>query len=70
MVYCFDLLVILQLVGSLSQVELITQLPSFLPALFDAFSNQSPDVRKVLTYSSETSFLQICYYVSSSVREL
>ena len=28
-VYCFGLLVILKLVGRLSQVELITQLPSF-----------------------------------------
>lgn len=36
-----------QLVGRLSQEELMTQLPSFLPALFDAFGNQSADVRKV-----------------------
>jgi hypothetical protein len=27
----------------------MNQLPTFLPALFDAFSNQSPDVRKVGT---------------------
>ncbi|KAK3154631.1 hypothetical protein QOZ80_2BG0193110 [Eleusine coracana subsp. coracana] len=35
-----------KLVGRLSQEELLTQLSSFLPALFDSFSNQSPDVRK------------------------
>ncbi|KAM0860755.1 hypothetical protein ACQ4PT_046340 [Festuca glaucescens] len=35
-----------KLVGQLSQEELVAQLPSFLPALFDAFSNQSPDIRK------------------------
>jgi hypothetical protein len=40
-------LIIIQLVGRLSQDELIDQLPTFLPALFDAFNNQSPDVRKV-----------------------
>ena len=40
---------IVQLVGRLSQEELIDQLPTFLPALFDAFNNQSPDVRKVGT---------------------
>lgn len=39
--------VFLQLVSRLSQEELMTQLPSFLPALFEAFGNQSPDVRKV-----------------------
>lgn len=48
----FDWLVIrtyflFQLVGRLSQEELMSQLPSFLPALFDAFGNQSADVRKV-----------------------
>lgn len=36
-----------QLVGRLSQEELMSQLPSFLPSLFDAFGNQSADVRKV-----------------------
>lgn len=36
-----------QLVGRLSQEELMAQLPSFLPALFEAFGNQSADVRKV-----------------------
>ena len=45
---CF-LVTIVQLVGRLSQEELIDQLPTFLPALFDAFNNQSPDVRKVST---------------------
>jgi CLIP-associating protein 1/2 len=34
-------------VGRLSQEELMAQLPSFLPALFEAFGNQSADVRKV-----------------------
>jgi len=43
------LVTIVQLVGRLSQEELIDQLPTFLPALFDAFNNQSPDVRKVGT---------------------
>jgi hypothetical protein len=56
----------LQLVGRLSQDELVTQLPSFLPAVFDAFNNLSPDVRKVLTYSSDMSFLE--GHGSSSVR--
>jgi CLIP-associating protein 1/2 len=43
------LVTIVQLVGRLSQDELIDQLPTFLPALFDAFNNQSPDIRKVGT---------------------
>ena len=34
--------------GRLSQEELMVQLPSFLPALFEAFGNQSADVRKVI----------------------
>ena len=46
------LVTIVQLVGCLSQEELIDQLPTFLPALFDAFNNQSPDVRKVGTIES------------------
>lgn len=41
-----------QLVGRLSQEEVMAQLPSFLPALFDAFGNQSADVRKVIINSS------------------
>ncbi|KAF5174856.1 Clip-associated protein [Thalictrum thalictroides] len=39
-----------KLVGRLSQEELTTQLPSFLPALFDAFGNQSADVRKTVVF--------------------
>ncbi|GJM85530.1 hypothetical protein PR202_ga01988 [Eleusine coracana subsp. coracana] len=38
----------MRLVERLSQEELLTQLSSFLPALFDSFSNQSPDVRKAV----------------------
>ncbi|KAJ8899239.1 hypothetical protein K2173_012773 [Erythroxylum novogranatense] len=37
-----------KLVGRLSQEELMVQLPSFLPALFEAFGNRSADVRKVI----------------------
>jgi len=44
----FTLCFPLQLVGRLSQEELMVQLPSFLPALFEAFGNQSADVRKVI----------------------
>lgn len=40
--------------GRLSQEELTSQLPSFLPALFDAFGNQSADVRKVNDYPVHT----------------
>ncbi|ONM16023.1 CLIP-associated protein [Zea mays] len=47
LVVCINCLT--KLVGRLSQEELIVQLPTFLPALFDAFNNQSPDVRKVST---------------------
>ncbi|KAG9447723.1 hypothetical protein H6P81_013851 [Aristolochia fimbriata] len=39
-----------KLVGRLSQEELMGQLPSFLPALFDAFGNQSADVRKTVVF--------------------
>ncbi|CAH9074425.1 unnamed protein product [Cuscuta epithymum] len=39
-----------KLVGRLSQDELMSQLPSFLPALFDAFGNQSADVRKTVVF--------------------
>ncbi|EEE61304.1 hypothetical protein OsJ_15396 [Oryza sativa Japonica Group] len=39
-----------KLVGRLSEEELMNQLPTFLPALFDAFSNQSPDVRKTVVF--------------------
>ncbi|KAL0459327.1 UNVERIFIED_CONTAM: CLIP-associated protein [Sesamum latifolium] len=39
-----------KLVARLSQEELMAQLPSFLPALFDAFGNQSADVRKTVVF--------------------
>ncbi|KAL9228289.1 hypothetical protein vseg_003884 [Gypsophila vaccaria] len=39
-----------KLVGRLTQEELMAQLPSFLPALFDAFGNQSADVRKTVVF--------------------
>ncbi|KAL6502938.1 hypothetical protein OROHE_024106 [Orobanche hederae] len=39
-----------KLVGRLSQEELMIELPSFLPALFDAFGNQSADVRKTVVF--------------------
>ncbi|XP_023759265.1 CLIP-associated protein [Lactuca sativa] len=39
-----------KLVGRLSQEELMGQLDSFLPALFDAFGNQSADVRKTVVF--------------------
>ncbi|XP_059074180.1 uncharacterized protein LOC131874603 isoform X1 [Cryptomeria japonica] len=37
-----------QLVGRLPSEELMAQIPSFLPALFDAFGNHSADVRKMV----------------------
>ncbi|XP_061341424.1 CLIP-associated protein [Gastrolobium bilobum] len=39
-----------KLVGRLSQEELMAQLPSFLPALFEAFGNPSADVRKTVVF--------------------
>lgn len=36
-----------QLVSRLPSEELVAQLRSFLPVLFDAFGNQNADVRKV-----------------------
>ncbi|XP_043723003.1 CLIP-associated protein-like [Telopea speciosissima] len=39
-----------KLVSRLSQEDLMAQLPSFLPALFDAFGNQSADVRKTVVF--------------------
>ncbi|OIV92110.1 hypothetical protein TanjilG_27265 [Lupinus angustifolius] len=39
-----------KLVGRLSQEELMAQLPSFLPALFEAFGNQSADVHKSVVF--------------------
>ncbi|KAF9610098.1 hypothetical protein IFM89_019938 [Coptis chinensis] len=44
------------LVGRLSQEELMAQLSSFLPALFDAFGNQSADVRKEFPVRCAMSF--------------
>ncbi|CAN6276232.1 unnamed protein product [Urochloa humidicola] len=48
LVVCINCLT--KLVGRLSQEELIDQLPTFLPALFDSFNNQSPDVRKTVVF--------------------
>ncbi|KAK9282224.1 hypothetical protein L1049_005138 [Liquidambar formosana] len=48
LVICINCLT--KLVGRLSQEELMAQLPSFLPALFDAFGNQSADVRKTVVF--------------------
>ncbi|KAL6652423.1 hypothetical protein ACP70R_011348 [Stipagrostis hirtigluma subsp. patula] len=48
LVVCINCLT--KLVGRLSQEELMNQLPTFLPALFDAFSNRSPDVRKTVVF--------------------
>ncbi|KAH7302208.1 hypothetical protein KP509_23G060800 [Ceratopteris richardii] len=39
-----------KLVGRLPSEDLMAQLPSFLPALFDAFGNQSADVRKTVVF--------------------
>ncbi|CAN7025925.1 unnamed protein product [Brassica oleracea var. botrytis] len=39
-----------KLVGRLSQEELMSQLSSFLPAVFEAFGNQSADVRKTVVF--------------------
>ncbi|KAK1355906.1 CLIP-associated protein-like [Heracleum sosnowskyi] len=39
-----------KLVGRLSQEELMVQLPSFLPSIFEAFGNQSADVRKTVVF--------------------
>ncbi|KAK4272965.1 hypothetical protein QN277_021450 [Acacia crassicarpa] len=39
-----------KLIGRFSQEELMVQLPSFLPPLFDAFGNQSADVRKTVVF--------------------
>lgn len=56
----------LQLVGRLSQEELMAQLPSFLPSLFEAFGNQSADVRKVL---GSLTFFEIFGYNFVTVKE-
>uniref|UniRef100_A0A2P2MUH6 TOG domain-containing protein n=1 Tax=Rhizophora mucronata TaxID=61149 RepID=A0A2P2MUH6_RHIMU len=39
-----------KLVGRLSPEELMAQLPSFLPAVFEAFGNQSADIRKTVVF--------------------
>lgn len=39
-----------KLVSRLPEEELISQLPSFLPSIFDAFGSQSPDVRKSVVF--------------------
>ncbi|KAG5586906.1 hypothetical protein H5410_047340 [Solanum commersonii] len=39
-----------KLVGRFTQEELMSQLSTFLPALFDAFGNQSADVRKTVVF--------------------
>ncbi|PPD87989.1 hypothetical protein GOBAR_DD15076 [Gossypium barbadense] len=39
-----------KLVGQLSQEDLMSLLPSFLPAIFEAFGNQSADVRKTVVF--------------------
>jgi CLIP-associating protein 1/2 len=43
-----------KLVGRLSQEELMDQLSSFLPAVFEAFGSQSADVRKVKELKKKT----------------
>ncbi|KAI4319340.1 hypothetical protein MLD38_032947 [Melastoma candidum] len=48
LVVCINCLT--KVVGRLSQDELTTQLPLFLPALFEAFGNQSADVRKTVVF--------------------
>ncbi|XP_047309999.1 CLIP-associated protein-like isoform X2 [Impatiens glandulifera] len=48
LVTCINCL--MKLVGRLNKEELMAQLPSFLPALFDAFGNQSADVRKSVVF--------------------
>ncbi|MCH95167.1 CLIP-associated protein, partial [Trifolium medium] len=53
------------IVGRLSQEELMAQLPSFLPALFEAFGNQSADIRK-LTIPSTHPSLQLPLWPQAS----
>ncbi|XWS36529.1 hypothetical protein CRYUN_Cryun20dG0092600 [Craigia yunnanensis] len=48
LVICINCLT--KLVGRLSQEELMAQLPSLLPTLFEAFGNQSADVRKTVVF--------------------
>ncbi|XP_042390440.1 CLIP-associated protein-like isoform X5 [Zingiber officinale] len=48
LVICINCLT--KIVGRLPQEDLMQHLPSFLPALFDAFGNQSPDLRKTVVF--------------------
>ncbi|WOL09933.1 CLIP-associated protein [Canna indica] len=48
LIICVDCLT--RLVGRLAHGDLIKHLPSFLPALFHAFRNQSPNVRKAVVF--------------------
>ncbi|KAL2470626.1 CLIP-associated protein [Abeliophyllum distichum] len=48
-----------KIVGRLSQEELMAQLPSFLPALFDAFGNQSADVRKTVVFCLVDTYIKL-----------
>ncbi|XP_042422440.1 CLIP-associated protein-like [Zingiber officinale] len=48
LVICINCLT--KLVGRLPQEDLMKHLPSCLPALFDSFGNQSPDVRKAVVF--------------------
>ncbi|TYG52992.1 hypothetical protein ES288_D09G073000v1 [Gossypium darwinii] len=48
LIFCIKTLT--KLVHRLSQEELLAQLPSFLPVLFCAFSNQSAEVRKTVVF--------------------
>ncbi|KAJ8510755.1 hypothetical protein OPV22_001189 [Ensete ventricosum] len=48
LVICINCLT--KLVGRLPHEDLMKHLPSFLPALFDAFGNQIPDVRKTVVF--------------------
>ncbi|XP_012484187.1 CLIP-associated protein isoform X3 [Gossypium raimondii] len=48
LIFCIKKLT--KLVHRLSQEELLAQLPSFLPVLFCAFSNQSAEVRKTVVF--------------------
>ncbi|CAA2999522.1 CLIP-associated isoform X2 [Olea europaea subsp. europaea] len=48
-----------KIVSRLSQEELVAQLPSFLPALFDAFGNQSADVRKTVVFCLVDTYIKL-----------
>ncbi|XP_017604079.1 CLIP-associated protein-like [Gossypium arboreum] len=48
LVICINCLT--KLVGQLSQEDLMSLLPSFLPAIFEAFGNQNADVRKTVVF--------------------